>query len=119
MSSPFQKAFSCKSPLAMHHWSPETVRSARGGNTVYVTGDQGGYEFHENPQYDGHEPSSHLMSDDNKKTAWPAIYRDEAGSWSNQSMEQARKRNELYDFNDNETMVNFARKGNWKQNKNK
>jgi hypothetical protein len=57
------------------------------------------------------------MADDNNKTAWPAIYRDEAGSWSNQSMEQAKKRNELYDFNNNETMINFARKGNWKQNK--
>ncbi len=106
------------SPFYNHkpgHVDPKKVRESRGGNTIYVTGKQGNYSFHDKPQYDNHLPSSHLMADDNKKGAWPSIYRDSLGNWSNQNREQAIKRNELYSFNTNEDMVNFARVGNWKK----
>jgi hypothetical protein len=110
MKSPFKI-----SPFFTDHIDPEKVRSARQDKTVYVTGDQGEYQFHDSPQYDGHEPSSHLMADDGRREAWPSIYRDSVtGSWSNQSRNQAIKRNELYNFKDQDQMIDFARKGNWK-----
>ena len=37
-----------------------------------------------------------------------------SGSWSNQSQKQASDRNELYKFKNTDRMINFARKGNWK-----
>tara|TARA_R100000541_G_scaffold45170_1_gene52215 strand:+ start:81 stop:674 length:594 start_codon:yes stop_codon:yes gene_type:complete len=106
------------SPFYNHkpgHVNSKKVRESRGGNTTYVTGEQGNYSFYDSPQYDDHQPSSHLMADDNKKGAWPSIYRDSLGNWSNQNKEQAIKRNELYNFNTNEDMTNFARVGNWKK----
>jgi len=110
MKSPFKI-----SPFFTDHIDPEKVRSTRQGNTIYVTGNQGEYNFHDSPQYDGHEPSSHLMADDGKREAWPSIYRDSlTGSWSNQSRDQAIKRKELYNFKDQNQMIDFARKGNWK-----
>ena len=110
MKSPFKI-----SPFFTDHIDPEKIRSARQGKTIYVTGDQGEYNFHDSPQYEGHEPSSHLMADDGRREAWPSIYRDSVkGSWSNQNRDQAIKRNELYSFKDKDQMIDFARKGNWK-----
>jgi hypothetical protein len=110
MNSPFKI-----SPFFTDHIDFDKVRSSRQGNTIYVTGEQGNYEFHDSPQYDGHEPSSHLMADDNRREAWPSIYRDSiTGVWSNQSRDQAIKRNELYSFKDQNEMIDFAREGNWK-----
>ena len=107
------------SPFYNHepgHINSKKVRESRGGNTTYVTGKQGNYSFYDSPQYDDHQPSSHLMADDNKKGAWPSIYRDSlSGKWSNQNRNQAIERNELYNFNTNEDMTNFARVGNWKK----
>ena len=55
------------------------------------------------------------MADDGKNQAWPSITRDTiSGSWSNQSQKQASDRNELYKFKNTDRMINFARKGNWK-----
>jgi len=71
MSSPFKI-----SPFFTHHQDPKKVRSTRHGKTIYVTGKPGKYKFYNSPQYEGHEPSSHLMADDNKREAWPSIYRD-------------------------------------------
>ncbi len=102
------------SPFYQNSVDFEKVRASRGGNTIYVTGKQGNYSFHNKPQYANHQPSSHLMADDNKKGAWPSIYQDNLGNWSNQNRKQAIKRNELYSFNTNEDMINFARVGNWK-----
>ena len=110
MSSPFKI-----SPFFTHHIDPKKVRSTRHGNTIYVTGKPGNYKFFNSPQYEGHEPSSHLMADDNKREAWPSIYRDSiTGSWSNQNRNQAIKRGELYSFKDQDQMIDFARRGNWK-----
>lgn len=106
------------SPFYNHkpgHVDSKKVRESRGGNTTYVTGEQGNYSFYDSPQYDNHQPSSHLMADDNKKGAWPSIYRDSLGNWSNQNKKQAIERNELYNFDTNEDMTNFARVGNWKK----
>ena len=94
------------------------ARKSRGGNTTYVTGDQGSYKFHDEPQFENHEPSSHLMADDGVDEAYAAIYRDKEGNWSNQSYDQAKKRKEVYKFHGkkaNERMIDFARNGNWKK----
>jgi len=94
------------------------ARNSRGGQTTFVTGNIGKYEFHDKPQYEGHEPSSHLMADDGVNQAWPSIYKDEKGNWSNQTQSQALERGESYKFhgkNAKERMINFARVGNWKK----
>ena len=94
------------------------ARNSRGGHTTYVTGDPGNYKFHDKPQFDDHEPSSHLMADNDVDEAYPSIYRDKGGNWSNQSYDQAKQRKEVYKFHGkkaNERMINFARKGNWKE----
>ena len=106
-----------------HHNFPKLfpkahARKSRGGNTTYATGEQGNYKFHDKPQFKNHEPSSHLMADDNKNNAWASIYRDESGSWSNQNYDQAVERKEVYSFkgkNARNKMIEFARKGNWKK----
>ena len=105
-----------------HHNFPKLfpkahARKSRGENTIYVTGNQGNYEFHNTPQFENHKPSSHLMADDNESKAWPSIYRDEAGNWSNQTFDQASERKEVYTFkgkNAKNKMIEFARKGSWK-----
>ena len=97
------------------------ARKSRGGNTTYVTGTQGDYKFHKKPQHKGQKKSSHLMTDNNVNEAWAAIYRDEKGNWSNQSYKQAVERKEVYKFHGkkaNERMIDFARKGNWKNKNN-
>ena len=94
------------------------ARNSRGGQTTFVTGNTGKYEFHDKPQYEGHEPSSHLMADDGVNQAWPSIYKDEKGNWSNQTQSQALERGESYKFHGKkakERMINFARVGNWKK----
>jgi len=94
------------------------ARKSRGGHTTYVTGEPGNYKFHDKPQFDDHEPSSHLMADNNVDEAYPSIYRDKDGNWSNQSYDQAKERKEVYKFHGkkaNERMINFARRGNWKK----
>ena len=96
------------------------ARNSRNGETTYVTGDQGNYSFHDKPQFENHEPSSHLMADNGSNEAWAAIYKEKDGSWTNQSYDQAVKRNEVYKFhgkNAKEKTFDFAREGNWK-NKN-
>jgi hypothetical protein len=94
----------------------EKIRNSRGGNTTYVTGEQGNYEFFDEPQYTDHEPSTHLMSDDNIGEAWPAIARNSKGEWVNQSQEEARKNKETYSFGNKEDLFKFAREGSWKSN---
>ena len=58
------------------------------------------------------------MADNNSNKAWPSIYKDDNGNWSNQTESQAEERNEVYTFHGkkaNERMIDFARKGNWKK----
>lgn len=94
------------------------ARNSRGGQTTFVTGNIGKYKFHDKPQYEGHEPSSHLMADDGVNQAWPSIYKDKDNNWSNQTQAQAKERNESYTFHGKkatERMIDFARIGNWKK----
>lgn len=94
------------------------ARNSRGGATTFVTGNIGNYEFHDKPQHPGHKPSSHLMADDGLDEAWPSIYKDKKGNWSNQTQSQAQERGESYKFHGKKAkkrMINFARVGNWKK----
>jgi hypothetical protein len=94
---------------------PSEASKTRKGETVYVDGKPGKYTFHKKPLYKDQKKSSHLMADDGNNQAWPSITRDTiSGSWSNQSQKQASDRNELYKFKNTDRMINFARKGNWK-----
>lgn len=63
---------------------------------------------------DGSE-STHLMADDGKLTAWPTLFQNDKGEWYEGGRKEAEKKGELYEFNSKSDMVNFARKGNWKQ----
>jgi hypothetical protein len=58
--------------------------------------------------------STHLMSDNNKKEAWPTLFQNEDGSWIEGGYDEAKKRDEIYKFANKQEMINFARKGNWK-----
>ena len=90
------------------------IRDSRGDNKTYVTGDQGNYSFYNKPQYEGHEPSTHLMADDNEKQAWASIAIDEDGNWFNQDYEKAKSRGEVYTLDNRDEMIKFAREGSWK-----
>jgi uncharacterized membrane protein (UPF0127 family) len=71
-------------------------------------------QFSDKPMYEGHNPSTHLMADDDKLTAWPIIFQDKSGNWFEGGRKEAEKRGEVYKFNTREEMIDFARKGNWK-----
>ena len=60
--------------------------------------------------------STHLMADDNKLSAWPTLFQDDKGEWYEGGKEEAEKKGELYEFNNKKEMIDFARKGNWKNN---
>ena len=74
-------------------------------------------QISDEPMYEGHEPSSHLMADDDKLTAWPTLFQDESGNWYKGGFEEAKRKGEVYKFNTREEMIDFARKGNWKDKK--
>ena len=71
-------------------------------------------EFSNKPMYEGHYPSTHLMADDNKKTAIPTLFQDESGNFYRGGYKEAKRKGEVYKFKSREDMINFARKGNWK-----
>ena len=49
--------------------------------------------------YEGQEPSTHLMADDDNLTAWPTLFQDDDGVWHEGGYEEAKKRGEVYKFN--------------------
>jgi hypothetical protein len=63
--------------------------------------------------------STHLMTDDKKNTAWPTLFQNKDGSWFELSRidayKEATRRDEIYEFDSKEEMINFARKGDWKE----
>lgn len=67
--------------------------------------------------------SSHLMADDDKNTAWPTLFQEKDGSWTELNSDKARvraeKQNEVYKFGSKDLMTNFAREGAWKEDYNK
>jgi hypothetical protein len=70
--------------------------------------------FNKKPLYEGHEPSTHLVADDGKRTAWPTITEDGKGGYKEQSYKEALEAGEAYKFLTKKRMIDFARKGNWK-----
>ena len=99
----------------MKGWSPFNKEPKKRKGSVYV----GDKKFSDKPMYEGHQPSTHLMSDDGDKTAWPTLFQTEKGVWyqPDNPEDEARRTGEIYKFNTHEEMVNFARKGNWKTKK--
>ena len=80
-------------------------------NPNYVKGDE--FKMSDKPMYEGHKPSTHLMADDDNLTAWPTLFQTD-GVWHEGGYDEAEKRGEVYKFNTREEMINFARKGSWK-----
>ena len=107
----------------MKGWSPfhQEVKPREGtvyvgpkpGDEHYQEGDE--YKMSDKPMYEGQQPSTHLMADDDNLTAWPTLFQDEDGTWYESDYEEAKKRGEVYKFNTKEEMIDFARKGNWKK----
>jgi hypothetical protein len=85
----------------------KTIRNSRQGARV-------------NP--DGTE-STHLMGDNGVDTAFPTLFQNTDGSWEDLSKnhdaayERAVKAGETYKFENEQDLINFARKGSWKENK--
>jgi len=70
--------------------------------------------------------STHLMRReliDGKWVVFPSLFQEEDGSWKDMSKEsgwynvhqEAKKRGEVYEFNNVEEAINFADKGSWKE----
>ena len=93
----------------MKGWSPFTQKPKSRKGSVYV----GDKKFSDKPFFKGQNPSTHLMADDDNLTAWPTLFQDD-GVWSEGGYDEAEKRGEVYKFNTREEMIDFARKGNWK-----
>tara|TARA_R110000744_G_scaffold276516_3_gene389185 strand:+ start:443 stop:826 length:384 start_codon:yes stop_codon:yes gene_type:complete len=71
-------------------------------------------QISDKPMYKGHRPSTHLMADDNKLTAWPTLFQDKSGNWHKGTRAEAKRKGEVYTFKTRKQMIDFARKGNWK-----
>lgn len=59
--------------------------------------------------------STHLMADNNKDEAWPTLFQNEDGTWFEGGYKEAKERGEIYKFDSKEELINFARKGDWKE----
>jgi len=121
MKKPFKmKGWSGFSPLKQNEHNP--IKPKERSERVYVSEEDAKHPtMSDKPMYEGQDRSSHLMGDDGKKTAWPTLFHVD-GVWHDTSrenterqMEIAKQQGELYTFDTNEQMVNFARKGNWKK----
>ena len=120
MKTPFKmKGWSGFSPLKQNEHNP--VKPKERSERVYVSEEGAEYPMmSDKPMHEGQDPSSHLMADDGNKTAWPTLFQVD-GVWydtRNESTEKqkeiAKQQNEIYKFNTKEEMIDFARKGNWK-----
>ena len=103
------------SPLIQNEHNPTKPKERDG--TVYV----GDMEMSTEPIYEGQLESSHLMADDGDKTAWPTLFQVD-GVWQDtgkenteRQIEIAKQQGELYTFDTNQQMIDFAREGNWKK----
>jgi len=80
--------------------------------TVYV----GDKQFSDKPMYEGHEPSTHLMAygeSDGKYVAFPTLFQDDSGMWSEGGFKEAKEKGEVYRFDTEKEASDFAA-GNWK-----
>ena len=59
------------------------------------------------------------MADDEKTTAWPTLFQEKNGSWTELPNDEARVRaereNEIFTFPNQNELYKFARKGSWKK----
>ena len=68
------------------------------------------------PMFEGHEPSTHLMaygSGDGKFYAYPTLFQKEDGTWYLGGFEDAKKLDEVYTFETEKEAADFAA-GSWK-----
>jgi len=97
------------------------ARNSRSETRTYLKVDSNNkistpYEFSKTPKEGYSEnQSSHLIADNNKRTAWPTITEDNNGGYVEQSRKQARKAGEVYKFATKKKTREFAREGNWKK----
>jgi len=81
--------------------------------------DQGSGEFSSTPLYEGHQPSTHLMTDDiigntsGEYHVWPSIGKDSSGNWTHQSGKDAFEKGEVFTFKNKNKAEKFAA-GSWK-----
>lgn len=99
------------------------ARKIREGKGVaYVSDDFS--KVTQEPQYEGHHPSSHLMMDNvrtaekGKYSVWPSIAPGPLGEYHSQSFEQAKDNDELFKFRSKKRAERFAH-GSWKKGKDK
>ena len=98
----------------MKGWSPFTKKQkpkARDGE-VYV----GDKKFSDKPMYKGQKPSTHLMAygeSDGKYVAFPTLFQDDSGMWSEGGFKEAKEKGEVYRFDTEQEAADFA-KGSWK-----
>ena len=96
----------------MSGWSPFTKKPKPRKGTVYV----GDKQFSDKPMYEGHEPSTHLMAygeSDGKYVAFPTLFQDDSGMWSEGGFKEAKEKGEVYRFDTEKEASDFAA-GNWK-----
>jgi hypothetical protein len=68
------------------------------------------------PMFEGHEPSTHLMaygSGDGKFYAYPTLFQDDGGNWYKGDFKEAKKKGEVYTFDTEQEAADFAG-GSWK-----
>ena len=94
-------------------WSPMKQKPKPRKGEVYV----GDKQFSDKPMYKGHEPSTHLMAwgeGDGKYFAYPTLFQDEKGIWSEGGFKEAKQSGEVYTFDTAEEAERFAA-GSWKK----
>jgi len=111
----------------MKGWSPfkqnehNPIKPKERSERVYVSEEDAKHpRMSDKPMYEGQDHSSHLIADDGGTTAWPTLFHVD-GTWhdtrnesTERQMEIAKQQGELYTFDTHDQMVDFARKGNWK-----
>ena len=83
-------------------------------NPNYVKGDE--FKMSDKPMYKGHKPSTHLMAygeSDGKYVAFPTLFQDDSGMWSEGGFKEAKEKGEVYRFDTEKEAADFAG-GSWK-----
>ena len=87
------------------------------GDPNYVEGDE--FKMSDKPMFEGHKPSTHLMAwgeSDGKYVAYPTLFQDKEGMWSEGGFKDAKDKKEVYQFDTAEEAEAFAA-GSWKNKK--
>jgi hypothetical protein len=88
-------------------------------NPDYKEGDE--FKMSDKPMYEGHQPSTHLMSygeSDGKYVAYPTLFQGEDGVWyePDDPFKEAIEKKEIYQFDTEQEAAVFAA-GSWKNQK--